>query len=501
MNLHIWGKRGLTAGLLAALLLCVSGLNAAAYSDMQADRSYTYDQEGKAVYIPDAYDYAGPIALESQGIPARNPQDLYIAQTGELFIADTDNSRILIYDEAYRLVQEISQIRGPDGQMSTLNKPEGLYVYPDGRLLIADTQNHRIVRCDRQGNADALIGKPSGMTGVSDESEFLPVKLACDSVGRINVVATNVNFGIIQLDANGVFLSYIGAPSVQPDWFTLFWRRFSTEAQKEQMVQFIATEYSNIYVDDQDFLWGTIRTLDTDALRNAISSRDKSGQTTPIRKLNSMGNDILKRNGQYAPLGDLSFEDTPSRIVDLAVGPGGIYSLLDSTQGHVFTYDSNGNLLYVFGSYGLREANFQQPSAISYIGDQIAVLDAGLGRIQLFDPTGYGDLVLEAVEQQYQGNFSEANHLWTQIAAQNANFEYAFQGLGSAQLSEKNFQGAMESFEYANDPQGYSDAFKMYRRQVMQNCFPVIFGVIIAVICLLILQAVIRKFYRYYKGD
>lgn len=435
----------------------------------------------------------------AKGLQAYNPQDFYITDSG-LYIADTDNNRILLMNTDFQLTGVLDEIRMADGQTSWLNRPEGIYVYPEGDLLIADTQNQRIVRCDIQGNAKAIIEKPEGMTGISEETEFYPTKVACDSAGRINVVAKNINLGILQLDSNGVFLSYIGAPPVQPDLFTLFWRRFSTQAQEDQMLRFVATEYSNIFIDSQDFMWGTISTMKSEDVQNAISSRDKSGTVTPIRKLNSMGDDILRRNGQYAPLGDLSFEDTPSRIIDVAVGDGGIYSLLDLSKGRIFTYDDNGNLLYVFGNYGLKNANLQLPSAIGYIGDRLVVLDAGLGMFKLFEPTQYGRMVLSAVREQYAGNYDEANAIWTQIAEQNTNFEYAFQGLGNAQLSDMRYEEAMDSFKYANDPEGYSEAFVLYRKQAIDRWFSVIFAVILGLIAAYLLYRIGRKFYRYYKG-
>lgn len=506
MNFHKCRKYVLiTAGVLS---FCFTvAFPAAAYSDAQSGRNYSYDQTGKAVYISDAYNYSGSIILtDGNGVAASKPQDLYVTKEQELYIADTGNNRILMYDKNFRFKGAISEIRTADGQTSKLNSPEGVFVCSNGDILVADTQNQRIVRCDKEGNAKIIITKPSGMTGIGEDDEFLPVKVACDSIDRIAVVARNINLGIVQLDSKGAFLSYIGVPKVQPDLFTLFWRMFSTQAQKQQMVEFIATEYGNIYIDNEDFIWGTIRTLDTTSILNAINSKDTSGNVTPIRKLNSMGNDILKRNGQYAPLGDLNISKNtkdekpqPSAIIDVALGPSGLYSLLDQTRGHIFTYDDNGNLLYAFGGYGLRKADLQLPSAMSYIGKEIAVLDAGLGKIQLYSPTAYGSIVIEAVTQQHNGNFDEANRLWSQIANQNTNFEYAFEGLGNAQLSQGEYTDAMKSFKYANSSASYSETFVLLRKQVMKKYFPIILGGFIIVIVVLILYSIVKKFLRYYR--
>ncbi|MDR1892140.1 MAG: hypothetical protein LBQ48_03920 [Oscillospiraceae bacterium] len=485
----------LTVGLAA---FAFSGVQVSAASAAENERSYTYNQAGTPVYTPDTYNYKGAVDLTDGTLSAASPQDLFVAQTGELFIADTDNNRILIFDKDFQFERAVLRITDENGQVSLLNKPEGIYVYPDGDLLISDTQNNRLVRCDREGNAKAIFGRPD-LAGVSQDDAFLPIKAVCDSLGRIDVVARNIHYGIVQLDADGTFLSYIGAPKVQPDPFTLFWRQFSTKEQEKQMLQFISTEYSNLYIDEKDFMWGTIKTLDNDALLNAVASRDKSGGVTPIKKLNSMGKDILKRNGTFAPLGDLkvasSGTDTaPSRIIDVALrGDGAVYSLLDITRGHIFTYDSNGNLLYIFGGYGLRKSNFQIPTAFSYIGDDLAVLDAGLGKILLFTPTAYVKLLFQAVDLQYNGDFTEANALWSRIAAENTNFDYAFVGLGKAEMNGGQYAEAMESFKYADSVSNYSNAFTLLRTQKMKVYFPIVFGVILAGIASVILYSRVKR--------
>lgn len=203
-------------------------------------------------------------------------------------------------------------------------------------------------------------------------------------------MARNINRGIIQLDSEGRFMGYIGSPRVQYDVMTVLLRRFFTETQKAKLEQFVPTEYNSIFMDDEDFLWSTISSLDGEDILNAIRSKDKSGTVTPIKKLNTMGNDVLKRNGFYAPLGDLDFKEEPSRIVGVAVGQNGIYSLLDQQRGHIFTYDDNGNLLFIFGNIGNRKSDFQMPVDIRYQGDNLLVLDSGLGKVLVFQPTAYG---------------------------------------------------------------------------------------------------------------
>ncbi len=489
-------KIGCVAALVAVLLSALS-FQALAYSDMQADVCYTYDKDGQGVRIPAAYQHIETVTLaDADGIEADEPQDLYVDGEGYLYVADTRNDRILVYSPELTLASVISCVEY-NGDESWLNQPEGLYVYPDGRLLIADTENERLVICDRQGKASAIIDKPADMIGVTEDGRFLPVKVAADSVGRIYVAARNVNYGFVQLDASGEFVGYVGAPLVQPDFFTLFWRRFSTDKQKDMLGQFVATEYSNIYIDERNFIWGTISTLDTEALQSAILSGDTSGSVTPIRRLNSMGQDILKRNGHHAPLGDLSYVDFPSKIVDVAVGENGLYSLLDSVKGHIFTYDENGNLLYVFGEIGVKKSSFRAPVSMVYSGERLIVLDATLGELKVFEPTEYGSLVSKAIRSQKEGDAEQNYELWSQVVSQNTNFEYGYQGLGDAMMSDKNYSEAMEYYEHAVFTAEYSRAFMQERRLTMQRVFPWIMGSLLVLIAVVCGWFLFRRIYRY----
>lgn len=483
-------------------LFCSLSVSVMAYNnDDYSGKSYTYDDNAKSVSVPNSYEYSETYLLtDDAGFEAKNASDMFVSEKHYIYVADTENSRILIYDNNFKFINSISKIVDNNGNESYLNQPQGIYVYPDETLLIADTANNRIVKCNQNGNASLIIEKIEGMTGVEETTNFNPLKLSVDSVGRIYVVAKDINYGFVQLDADGEFLGYVGAPRVQTDFFTLFWRKISTKKQLAQMTQFVSTEYNNICIDENDFIYGTISSLSTEAIKSAINSRDLSGTVSPIKKLNSLGNDILVRNGQYAPLGDLDFEKNPSRIVDVALGTGGIYSMLDQTNGHIFTYDSQGNLLYAFGGKGYQKSNVQHPVAITYIKDDILVLDSSMNAILQFTPTDYGRLVLAAVSATYDGNYEEAYKLWSDIADKNSNFKYAFEGLGNTKLNEGDYKDAMSCFKYADNENGYSEAFAVLRKQYIQKVFPTVFVLVSVVIGIVLLYMIIRKVYRYGKG-
>ena len=472
--------------ILAVLCICFvlsASLSVGAYSGYESNE-YVYTSEGKDVVIPDAYIYDGTIALG-----ALTPKDMFIASDGQIYVTDTGNNRILIYNTANSATTVLEQFILSDGTATTLNKPEGITVDSEGNIFIADTENNRILKCDKSGKVLLEIGRPEGMVGTDDELIFYPSKLSTDTIGRVYVVARNINQGIICLDSDGNFLSYVGAPKVKYDLLEILWKRFSTKAQKAQMTQYVSTEYTNVYVDSSDFIWGTISALVSAKLKSAITAKDLSGQTTPLYKINSADKDILKRNGVYAPLGDLIFEDNmQSRIIDIAVTGGGIYSMLDYQRGRIFSYDDNGNLLYTFGNVGNKKGDFTAPTAIGYIGERVYVLDEELSEIAVFSPTEYGKLVNKAVTAQFTGDYETAYSIWSDVAKENANFEYSFVGLGNVSVSDGEYERAMEYYKYASDNAKYSEAFEYHREVILQKYFKYAFAIIVIWIVVIFLR-------------
>ena len=177
--------------------------------------SYLYTQENEAVESPGAYTVSREILLGADGVAAVSPQDIFYSGSGRFYIVDTNNDRILIYDNDYEPIGVLSSFTLPDGTATTLHMPEGIYVDENETLYIADTGNNRILKCDSQGSVLLHIEKPEGLTGVSEDSAFNPSKLSVDASGRIYVVARNYNLGILQLSADGGFVGYMGAPKVQ----------------------------------------------------------------------------------------------------------------------------------------------------------------------------------------------------------------------------------------------------------------------------------------------
>jgi tetratricopeptide (TPR) repeat protein len=268
----------------------------------------------------------------------------------------------------------------------------------------------------------------------------------------------------------------MGATQVSVSTFTYIWKNyFSTSAQQERMETIVPTEYSNIFVDKEDFIYATI---------NNLSDEDRASGADAIRRLNPTGNDVLRRLGDYDIIGDL--ETTTF----------GCYFILDQTDGKIFAYDNDGISLFVFGRSGIREGNFQNPVSIGLSSDEshLYVLDNMLGSVLVFDITEYGEHLLNAIRLNNLGDAEGSTSEWEEVLKYNSNSELAYVGLGKTYLTEGRYKEAMECFELGNNRKYYSKAFSYYRKELMEKYLA---KAVIAVVVLLLLVWAVRRIIRY----
>lgn len=488
------------AALLAALLTAVCALPASALDVSPAD-CYWYTGKQKVVAIPDTYELAQTAELaamteaEFSGLT-----DSFLAPDGKLYLLDASGKIAVLNGDL--TLDRVMDAFEKDGEAVTLDTPEGLFVDAAGRIYVADTLNKRIVRMDQTGAVDRLLEEPDNLTGFDGELSYLPSKLAVDSAGRIFVVVRNVNMGIVVLDPEGRFITYRGAPSVTLTLFDAFWRRFSTEEQRKRMTTYVPTEYNNLTINEEDFLFGTISSLNDDSLLSAIRSNDRSAKVAPLKKLNLAGEDILRRTGMYPPVGDLVTKaENLSAFSDVALSDCGIYTVLDSKKGHLFTYDDDGELLFVFGAIGTKLGQFSKPVAIAYSGEDLLVCDGYTKSVLRFSPTAYGSLLLKAVKDYYNGNYDSSYAAWERVLEYNSNLTLAYVGVGKAHYQEKEYREAMECFKIAGDVEQYSNAYRKVRDGLIRSGFGYIAAGILVAALAAVAVGLVRRFRRYCDGE
>lgn len=455
--------------------------------------TYNYDYWGDVQYCPDAYHAVGVYTAVDIGLEGtfRNPDSLFV-RGDRIFICDTGNNRIVELKrtdvDKFETVRVIDKISG-NVEIKTLAGPTDIYVSEDGYLYICDKDNHRILKVTENLRYVMEFTKPTDAT--FDQSlEFLPDKAVADDAGRIYCTADNVNKGMIKYEADGTFIGFHGASKVVFSWVDYLWKKFSTKAQRAASESFTPTEYDNVYMDSEGFIYACTGNL----TENSIDS----GEGEPVRRLNLLGNNILIQNGYWPVIGDIYWDSAggysgPSRITDITALDSGIYFLLDRIRGRIFGYDKQGNLLYAFGGSGNQKGYFNLPTAIDHMGNDLIVLDSRTQSFTVFTPTTFGNLVFQAIAEYDSGDYDASGATWTQVMELNGNYELAYNGIGTALMRQGKYKEALPYFKAKWYTRNYSKAFKQYRKQWVEEHIGVIFLVIIVLFVLPMLVGKIKK--------
>lgn len=418
---------------------------------------YTWTYWGETRPSPIAYMPSEIIDGKKQGVGSFNaPSDLFVANDGKVYVLDSGNGRIVVFDQQWNVVRQIRGFQNK-GKQDHFANPQGIFVTGKGRIYVADTDNKRIIELMEEGQFVREIGEPQSEI-IRTGFQYLPIKLAVDQADRIYVVGKGVFDGLMEFDSDGGFTGFMGTNRVKFNAWDYFWKSVSTKSQRSKLAQFVPLEFNNLDLDEEGFLYTT---------NTEINSED------PIKRLNSTGIDVLRREGYFPPRGDL-FSVQGSMLTDITVRDQGVYSVLDAKRGRIFTYNEDGILMYIFGQLGQQAGTFANPVAIESIGNDILVLDQNMNRINLFNPTRFGTLTNEANALYTAGKSDEAVSIWKKLIKLDANNDTAYVGIGKAMLRQGNYEDAMEYLKLGYDREYYSKAFGKYRKDMLRGNFGVI---------------------------
>jgi uncharacterized protein (TIGR03663 family) len=244
---------------------------------------------GSATVIPPARAIGEPGSSPGQ---FAEPRGLAADGRGNLYVADTKNNRIQVFDTNGGFVRSL----GGTGD-GLLKEPCGIAVDADGTVIVADTWNHRIARFGADGSWLGAV--------IDDQRAFFGPRAVVLSREFLYVADTG-NKRIVRFDKKWKRVSDWGAPGAGPGQFV-------------EPVGLAADAAGNIYVADTG--------------NHRIQVFD--GEGTFLR--------------EFPVFGWKDFYTEPY----IAIGPGNSVIATDSTEGRVNEYDSAGNLRRSWRSDGV----------------------------------------------------------------------------------------------------------------------------------------------------
>jgi DNA-binding beta-propeller fold protein YncE len=119
--------------------------------------------------------------------PLNDPEAIAVSpNTNHMIIADTGNNRVVIWDADGTPLKSIGSA-GPRADWRNppqFNRPSGVFIHPSHKLYVADTQNNRIVVLDENG----LVLSTWGSQGSANGQFNLPRSVALDHYGNFWVL-------------------------------------------------------------------------------------------------------------------------------------------------------------------------------------------------------------------------------------------------------------------------------------------------------------------------
>lgn len=460
----------------------------------KAPYTYIYDYWGDYRESPDTYEASFFVTGDKLGIGDLNePQGMFV-KGNRIYICDTANNRIVIIEkneDEFTAVDQFSEFTG-DSDILTFNKPQDIFVADNGDYYICDTNNQRVLHLNSDKQLVKELTKPVDET-VDQKSDFLPTKAVADFSGRVLVLAKNYNKGFVQYKSNGEFAGFIGASEAKFNLVDYFWKMIATKEQRARMIQFVPTEYNNVALDKDGFVYCTTAVFEEYELNTDTAK--------PIRKLNAQGTDILVKNGWYYPIGDVYHQDAagyngPSRFIDITVLDNNVYYALDMVRSRIFAYDEQGNLLYAFGGVGNKLGYLSGPVALDHMGNDLIALDQKSHSITVFTLTQYGKLINDALDEYKKGNYDASAGYWEKVLMQNGNYDLAYTGIGRSLFRQKRYKEAMEYFDYSKASKNLSKSFQLYRKEWIEEHIGWIVAVLIILLVIPNLVGFIKRIKR-----
>lgn len=466
-------------------------------AEARMTKNYVYNEYAEAVNAPSSYICKNVLRGRDIGLGDFSEiSDIYVNKN--IYIADSGNNRIVILDSDYKLVRIIESVL-VDGERSSLKRPSGVFLF-NNLLYICDTANARVIAIDESDNVRKTYVKPKTDL-MTEDFEFKPSRVVVNSAGSVYIMANGVYQGLLHYENDGTFIEFFGANKVTVTPSVIIksiWMNIFSEEQRESLIRTVPTEYSGIFIDDEDMVYTTTST----AKESQVKRLNASGENILIFPGSSGG--FLQKGYDRNNFGDQQIDSYKgglkySEIIDVDVDEDGVIAVLDAQHGRVFLYDSEQNQLGIFGGTGTQDGLFKKVSAIGKNHDDYLIADYSQNAITVFKPTKYMQNIRSALQAYSSGNYTESREYWYKVFDENAGLSVAAKSIGRTLLLEGNYEDSMEYLKMGDDRYYYSMALTRYRREFLREntiwLLPCSIGLIVGFVVILkkIYKAILKS--------
>ncbi len=468
-----------SAAICVVLIICMVSLPVSALS-VSPYKGYDYDPYGNSTAAPLGYmplkkvsyrdmNVIGGVTSNGTENGFNRPEDMF-RYNDKFFIADTGNNRIVELDSELNFVREFTKFANADGSISyDLLSPRDVFVKNDEIYVVcnrtlADEQGENykdgyIVTADMDGNYLRYFGKP--ISDAVDIRDYEPLTVVVDNSGYIYIRALGVLEGLIIIDSKGDFVQFYGANQVVMNWalaVQAIWKKVFGRQSTSNTIKAVPTEMSNAFIDSEGFIYTT-------------TSTDTVEADLRLRKLNPVGDNILKSDANAIVSTVYGDRYVTSELEDVYVDENGIISVLDLSYKRVFIYDDRSVQLTVFGAGNTQIGSTHYPTALTKYNDNYYILDQDDGTITIYKPTEYMKKLLIADDYYRRGRYVDGEEYWREVLKYNSNFSIGYAAIGKSLLEKEQYQESLAYLKYGQDRTSYSSALAEYRKEYLRDNF------------------------------
>ena len=424
--------------------------------------TFTTDSEDYFLRTQTAYKPAKEITT-FDGRSFVEPNHVFVDREDNVYISDTGLNQVIILDK------ELSY----QGTLASEELVEVQSTFVTDEIIYAvDTSQNKIFLYDKETHEFLQeIGTPDAPV-FNEGYPFLPTHLAVDMRGNLYIRGSESSNGLIMLNRAGEFVTFFGANPLNVPLLDQIRSFFLTETQQQAMETVFPNIIADVSIDQKGFVYTVTSSLAAGA----------------IKKFNVAGTN-------YFPddlLGEFNMES-------IWVGQqDSVYAV--SSDGWIYEYDAQGQLLFVFGGNDVISSRFgilSRPTSIAATSDnELIIVDQGASSLVKYERTRFTEAVHQAMSSYQQGEYRVSQELWAYTLNYNSVFDNARIGLGNAYLREGDAQSAYQEFMSAEFTPGISAAFWEIRQDWLSANLNALFVLMMIGFLLWSIWRLLKKFSR-----